>query len=108
MIASLLFSRLPSVCLFLGIEVVMCAKSSFGVFAKCSWPLQTTVNFVFNKVCSELYQESSSPRGTAQLFPVWIVGDSNDKRIDCTNSKHVKEQEKWPSSCLALDREQSG
>jgi len=107
-IASLLFSRLPSVCLFLGIEVFKCAKSCFGVFAKCSWPLQTTVDFVFNKVCSELYQEFSSPRGTAQLLPVWIAGDPDDKRSDCANIKYVKEQDKWPSSCLELDREQSG
>jgi len=107
-IASLLFQQLPSVCLFLGIEIVKCAKSSFGVFAKCSWYLQMTVDFVFNKVCSDLYQESSSPRGTAQLFPVWIVGDPGDKRSDCANIKHVKEQDKWSYSCLERDREQSG
>ena len=83
------FQQLPSVCLFLGIEIVKCAKSSFGVFAKCSCSLQMTADFVFKKVCSDLYQESSSPRGTAQLFPIWIVGDPDDKRSDCTNIKHV-------------------
>lgn len=67
-VASFLFSRLFTMCLFMLIQVTKWAQRSFRVS-------HLVTDFILNKAHDKFYQEtSSSSRGTVPHLPVRILG----------------------------------